>query len=215
MPVTGPPSFDDAQIAAVAEAAKHELRKRMRALRGAHPTEALRTRSRALVTRALSLSIFQDARGVGLFFPMEDRKEVDLRELDGEARRLGKRVYYPFLERRGEAIVSGLRLTASLDELAERGSRFLEPAPDAPEAARGDVDVLFVPALAVSPNGHRLGYGAGFYDSLLPDVCPPGVAVAVAYDFQLLADLPARPHDVACGVVLTDARVLRAAGARS
>jgi len=215
MPASDTPSFDDAQIAAVAEAAKHELRKRMRALRLAHPAEALRTRSRALVTRALSLDIFEAARAVALFFPMADRKEVDLRELDAEARRLGKRVYYPFLEQRGEAFVSGLRLTASLDELAERGRRFLEPPPDAPEAKRGDVDALFVPALAVAPSGHRLGYGAGFYDSLLPDVCPPAVAIAVAYDFQLLADLPQRPHDVACGVVLTDARVLRAAGARS
>ena len=212
MPASDLPSFDDAQIASVAEAAKQELRKRMRALRTALPAEALRTRSRALVTRAVSLEVFESAQSIALFFPLLDRKEVDLRELDAEARRREKRVYYPFLEQRGEALVSGLRLTASLDELAERGGRFLEPPPEAPQAKRGDVDVLFVPALAVSPNGHRLGYGAGFYDSLLPDVCPPAVAVAVAYDFQLLADLPARPHDVACGVVLTDARVLRPHG---
>jgi 5-formyltetrahydrofolate cyclo-ligase len=73
---------------------------------------------------------------------------------------------------------------------------------------RGEVDLLFVPALAVAPNGQRLGYGAGFYDSLLPDVCPPGRAVAVAYDFQLLVDLPSLPHDVPCQIVLTDARTL-------
>lgn len=208
MPGPLTPSFDDAQIAAVAEAAKVELRKRMRAVRTAYPVEALAARSRALVTRALSLEIFESARAIALFFPMADRKEVDLRELDAEARRRGKRVYYPFLEQRGEASVSGLRLTASLDDLAERGRRFLEPPPNAVQAERGDVDLLFVPALAVAPSGHRLGYGAGFYDSLLPDVCPPAVAIAVAYDFQLLADLPARPHDVACGLVLTDARSL-------
>ncbi|HYQ18151.1 MAG TPA: 5-formyltetrahydrofolate cyclo-ligase, partial [Polyangiaceae bacterium] len=64
-------------------------------------------------------------------------------------------------------------------------------------------------------SGHRFGYGVGFYDLLLFDVCLPVVAIAVVYDFQLFADLPQWPHDVACGVVLTDARVLRAAGARS
>jgi 5-formyltetrahydrofolate cyclo-ligase len=202
------PSFDPVQVAALAESAKQELRKRMRAVRAAHPAEALKLRSRALVTRALSFERFEAARAIALFFPMEDRNEVDLRELDAEARRRGKRVYYPFLEPRGEALVSGLRLTASLDELAQRGRRFFEPPPEAPEAARGDVDLLFVPALAVAPSGHRLGYGAGFYDSLLPDVCPPGVAVAVAFDFQLLVELPVLPHDVACGAVLTDARRL-------
>ena len=200
--------FDATQVAALADAAKQELRKRMRAVRTAHPTETLLTRSRAIVARALQLPAFADARSVALFFPMADRKEVDLRDLDAEARRLGKRVYYPFLEARGEALVSGLRLTTALGDLAERGQRFLEPPPEAAEATRGEVDLIFVPALAVAPTGHRLGYGAGFYDSLLPDVCPPGVAVAVAYDFQLLVELPILPYDVACGVVLTDARTI-------
>jgi 5-formyltetrahydrofolate cyclo-ligase len=204
------PPFEVSQVSQLAEAAKQELRKRMRAVRTAHPAEALRIRSRALVARAVALPAFAAARKVALFFPMEDRKEVDLRELDAEARRQGKRVYYPFLEPRGEAMVSGLRLTESLQDLAERGRRFLEPPPEAPVAGRGDVDLLFVPALAVAPSGHRLGYGAGFYDSLLPDVCPPAIAVAVAYDFQLLVELPTLPHDVACDLVLTDTRSLEA-----
>ena len=202
------PSFDASQVSQFAEAAKVQLRKRMRALRTAHPAEALKIRSRALVARALALPDFAAARSVALFFPMEDRKEIDLRELDAHARRLDKRVYYPFLERRGDALVSGLRLSASLDDLAERDQRFHEPPPGAAEATRGEVDLLFVPALAVAPSGHRLGYGAGFYDSLLPDMCPPGRAVAVAYDFQLLMELPTLPHDVACDLVLTDARSL-------
>ena len=202
------PPFEVTEVARLAEAAKQELRKRMRSLRLAYPTAALRLRSQALVSRALELPLFLAAESVALFFPMADRKEVDLRALDAEARRQGKRVYYPFLEQRGDAMVSGLRLTASLDELQPRGSRFFEPSPEAPEAARNDVDLVFVPALAVAPSGHRLGYGAGFYDSLLPDVCPPGKAVVVAYDFQLLVELPTLAHDVACDVVLTDARSL-------
>src|SRR3954470_5113621 len=200
------PAFEPAQIEKLADAAKQELRKRMRALRMAHPAEALRLRSQSIVARARALPGFVAARSVALFFPLEDRKEVDLRELDAEARRQGKRVYYPFLEPRADALISGLRLTQSLEDLAERGRCFLEPLASAPEAGRGDVDLLFVPALAVPPSGHRLGYGAVFYDSLLPDFCPPAAAVAVAYDFQLLVELPILPHDIACDIVLTDAR---------
>lgn len=202
------PLFDVTHVGELAEAAKKELRKRMRAVRSAHPTDALSARSAQLVARAASLEAFQQARGVALFYPMEERKEVDLRALDGLSRAAGKRVYYPFLEQRGEAWVSGLRLTRSLSEVQPRGSRFFEPLPDAVEAARADVDVVFVPALAVEPGGHRLGYGAGFYDSLLPDVCPPGEAVAVAFDFQLLMELPTLGHDVPCDYVVTDARTL-------
>lgn len=202
------PPFEARQVAELAEAAKVELRKRMRALRTAHPTDALAVRNAALVARVESLELWKEARSVALFYPMVDRKEVDLRGLDAAARAAGKRVFYPFLERRGEAQVSGLRLTQSLAELQPRGSRFFEPPPEVTDAARGEVDLVFVPALAVAPSGHRLGYGAGFYDSLLPDVCPPGKAVVVAYDFQLLVELPVLPHDVPCDLVLTDARSL-------
>ncbi|MDF3066293.1 MAG: hypothetical protein K0R38_1894 [Polyangiaceae bacterium] len=205
------PSFDATYVGELIEAAKKELRKRMRAVRAAHPGDALALRSAEVVARATALEAFESAGSVALFYPMEDRKEVDLRALDAVARAAGKRVYYPFLEQRGEAWVSGLRLTSSLAELAPRGSRFFEPSPGAEQAARADVELVFVPALAVAPSGHRLGYGAGFYDSLLPDVCPPGKAVAVAFDFQLLMELPTLPHDVPCDLVLTDKRTLVAA----
>jgi 5-formyltetrahydrofolate cyclo-ligase len=206
------PQFDATQVRALAEAAKQELRKRMRAVRSAHPSDAILARSTRLVARAAELEAFRRASSVALFYPMEDRKEVDLRALDELARAAGKRVYYPFLESRGQSEVSGLRLTGSLTELAPRGSRFFEPPPEAEQAARSDVDLVFVPALAVEPRGHRLGYGAGFYDSLLPDVCPPAQAVVVAFDFQLLVELPTLEHDVPCDVVLTDARTLFVAG---
>jgi 5-formyltetrahydrofolate cyclo-ligase len=65
-----------------------------------------------------------------------------------------------------------------------------------------------VPALAVSPDGHRLGYGAGFYDATLPDFRPPGTAIAVVFDFQVLVELPVLSHDVACDVIVTDRRSL-------
>lgn len=204
------PLFETTGVSELAEAAKRELRKRMRALRTAHPAEALARRSRSIVERALALPAFQAAGGVALFFPLLERKEVDLRELDAHARRLGKRVYYPFLEARGDVRVPGLRLTQSLDDLAQREERFLEPDPAMPEAQRGEVQLLLVPALAVAPSGHRLGYGAGFYDSLLPDFRPPAAAWVVAFDFQLLVELPLLAHDVACDGLLTDARSLEA-----
>ncbi len=203
------PVFEAAQVEQLAEAAKAELRKRMRQVRAAYPAEVLRLRSAAIVQKALEFAEFRSAESVALFFPLVERKEVDLRELDAEARRQGKRVYYPFLERRGEALVTGLRLTDALSDLAERGQRFPEPRPGAPEASRGDVQLVFVPALAVAPSGHRLGYGAGFYDATLPDFCPPANSWVVAYEFQLLVDLPTLPHDVACDGVLTDRRRLR------
>ncbi|HTQ08112.1 MAG TPA: 5-formyltetrahydrofolate cyclo-ligase [Polyangiaceae bacterium] len=191
----------------VAARAKQQLRTRMKALRSAHPEAALAERSARVVERVANLPDFAAARGVALFWPMLDQKEVDVRALDALARSDGKRVYYPgFAEAPGGALGSEFRLTSSPDELAVRAHRFLEPPPDAAVARRGDVELVVVPALAAALSGHRLGFGIGFYDSLLPDHCPPARAVVVLFDFQLLAELPVMPHDVACDFVVTDAK---------
>ena len=99
-----------------------------------------------------------------------------------------------------------------LEQLEQRGRKFLEPPPNLPMAKRGDIDLVVVPAVAVAANGHRLGYGSGFYDAPLPDVCPPATLLAVVFDFQLLGELPVEEHDVPVHIIATDQRVLRAAG---
>lgn len=188
--------------------ARLELRKRMRALRSAHPERALATRSAQIVERVAEHPSFTSARSVALFYPLLERKEVDLRELDARARALNKRIYYPFMDRTATGFRTGLALTESAAELSDRGQRFLEPPASAPRAERGDVELVIVPALAAAPDGHRLGYGAGFYDATLPDFRPPARAIVVVFDFQLLVELPSLSHDVACDAIVTDRRSL-------
>lgn len=178
----------------------------MKALRAAYPATALATRSARIVERVVELEAYRAARGVALFYPLTS--EVDLRPVDAHARTAGKRVYYPVMDPREGGFSTGLALVEDLAELAERGRRFPEPGPEAPRARRADVDLVLVPALALSSTGDRLGYGIGFYDATLPDFCPPAHSVAVAFEFQLLAELPTLPHDFRCERVITDARTL-------
>jgi len=204
--------LDPELVARMAARAKTQLRQRQKALRAAYPASALAERSAKIVARVAELPAFVAARSVALFWPMTEQKEVDLRALDALARATSKRVFYPGFRRSAEgALFTDLRLTASTDELAVRGQRFAEPLPDALVAARGDLDLVIVPALAAALSGHRLGYGRGFYDSMLPDFRPPALAVIVAFDFQLLAELPAEAHDVACDVVVSETRTVTVA----
>jgi len=201
--------LDPKLVADVAARAKELLRKRMKALRGAYPAQALALRSSRIVERVAALPEFVAARNVALFWPMLEQNEVDLRELDARARAEHKGVYYPgFRRSAGGVLHTELRACGSPAELSVRGQRFFEPPPQAPAAGRGDVDLVIVPALAAALSGHRLGFGLGFYDSLLPDFRPPARAVIVAFDFQLLAEVPVMPHDVRCDLVVSDARAV-------
>jgi 5-formyltetrahydrofolate cyclo-ligase len=205
MTVPVPSDHDSDELAQWTQGAKRALRQQQRALRQALPEAASLARSQRIFERLGEHPRLLAARGVALFWPMLDRREIDLRPLDRQLRERGTALYYPYMERTGTGdIVTGFRFTATAGELVVGAERFAEPPAGARVAARGDVDVVVVPALAATLDGHRLGYGAGFYDATLPDLCPPAYSIIVVHDFQLLMELPLGPHDRACDEVITD-----------
>ena len=185
---------------------KAELRKRLRGVRATMPLEACAKRSVKLVARLEAHPVVRAAKSVALFWPIVERHEVDLRPLDAALRARGVAVAYPAIDPETRAMTFRFCATESLEE---RGFGFSEPPPEAREAAGGEIDVLVVPAIAIDPTGHRIGYGAGFYDRTIPRFAPPAVAVGVAFDFQLVAEVPFGQHDVAVEWVVTDERELR------
>jgi 5-formyltetrahydrofolate cyclo-ligase len=182
--------------------AKAALRTRLRALRNSIPDKARAARSQKIVERVLASAPFARAKVVALFWPMLERNEVDVRPIEAAAREKGKLVAYPSLQ--DEARMT-LRLAES-SSLEERGHGFAEPAEGASEAEASDELLVIVPALAIDPTGHRIGYGKGFYDNLLARICPPAFALGIAYDFEVVPEVPRAPHDRAVDLVITDLR---------
>jgi 5-formyltetrahydrofolate cyclo-ligase len=185
----------------IARKVKTELRKRMRGVRVAAPASACAVRSEKIRARLSVLPAVTAARSIALFFPIEGKNEVDLLPLHEALSARGVSVAYPSIDPdTGEMT---FRVPTSLDLLEERGKGFREP-PYECEALHAP-DVIVVPALAVAPTGHRLGYGAGYYDRALA-VAAGSFTVAVVYDYQLLVELPVLPHDVPVAHVVTDTR---------
>ena len=70
----------------------------------------------------------------------------------------------------------------------------------------GETDMRFLwlvlmPGLAFDPQGHRLGYGGGFYDRFL--AAEPHPTIALCYAFQLLPQLETEAHDIPVDAVLS------------
>jgi 5-formyltetrahydrofolate cyclo-ligase len=197
--------FDPPTESFLRRQAKAELRKRRRAMRNSIPESARAVRAAQIVERVTGDPVFEAAGRVALFWPMLDRKEVDVRPIDRAARDQGKVVAYPFLKDNADILL----LVADPSELDERGHGFAEPPEGAPPVDIGDELLVIVPALAVDPSGQRIGYGRGYYDRLLTRIAPPAFALAVAYDFEVVAEVPITEGDYPVDMVVTDVRTFR------
>ena len=134
------------------------------------------------------------------------RNEVDTRPLVDAVIASGTRVAFP----RVADDELTLHLVGSYDELVEGAFSVPEPPEDAAPLQPQDVEFALVPALAVDSRGYRIGYGGGYYDRLVPTLSG-ALTCAIAYDFQLVAEVPEQPFDAAVDVIVTDARVIRSA----
>lgn len=83
-----------------------------------------------------------------------------------------------------------------------------EPVPDAPAAEPSEIDLVIVPGVAFDAACNRLGMGAGYYDRLLADM-PRAVTIGVAFDEQVVDEVPCEPHDRPLDAVVTPSGVRR------
>ena len=82
----------------------------------------------------------------------------------------------------------------------------LEPPAAAPAIPLNQLDFVLVPGVAFDSSGRRLGRGKGFYDRLLAETNNACIKCGVALEEQLVAAIPAEPHDISMNFVLTPSR---------
>ena len=69
------------------------------------------------------------------------------------------------------------------------------------------VDVAILPGLAFSKRGVRLGYGKGVFDRLFSN--SKAIRIGLAYDFQIVDEIPKEEHDLVMDMVVTEKNVIR------
>lgn len=85
-----------------------------------------------------------------------------------------------------------------------------EPLPECEAMALEQFDLILVPGMAFDLGGNRLGRGRGFYDRIL--ALASGVKCGVAYDFQLMEEIPTEAHDARVNFMFTPTRCVRRRG---
>jgi 5-formyltetrahydrofolate cyclo-ligase len=190
---------------------KRALRREMGARRAALPESERQARSEAASTRLLALPELKAVAGLNVAGYVAVKGEIDPAPALKTLTAHGATVALPRI-----GSESPLLRFARADAGRLVFGRFLLPEPpaSAPEVPLDALDVVIVPGLAFDSQGHRLGFGGGYYDGAFGngvsgDRTRGAILIGFGYDFQVVARCPSSVLDVPVDLVVTDTRVLR------
>jgi len=180
---------------------KRALRSTLIAERARLSLEERAKYSRRIAERAAQLPAIAGARLVAVYAPLGT--EVDALEV---VRLLGPhQAVYP------RAVPGSRRLEfarCAPRELVRGPLGAREPPPEARAVDPGEVDVVVLPGIGFSLDGQRLGRGGGYYDVTLAEM-PGARRVGLAFEAQLVPELPFERHDARLDAIVTEARTLQ------
>ena len=178
--------------------AKQALRNQVSArLKRMEPGEraAASARARALLA---AQALWKTAQWVLFFAPLPE--ELDVWPLLIEALAAGKRVGLPrFVAEDG--IYEACQIQDPRSDLRVGHFGVREPASRCAPLPSTRLDLILVTGVAFDLHGRRLGRGKGYYDQLLGEL--RGTTCGVAFDEQIVDEIPVAPHDVNLDCILT------------
>jgi 5-formyltetrahydrofolate cyclo-ligase len=185
---------------------KAALRAEALARRDTIPPAERQAAAEAVAGRDFPLPI---ARGIVVsgFSPL--KSEINPLPLMRKLAAAGARLALPVVVGRGQPLI--MRAYAFGDALDAGVWGIREPKADAPEV---EPDVLIVPLAAFDRRGHRIGYGAGYYDLTINRLRSRKAvtAIGIGYAAQEVPEVPTTPRDARLDLVLTEKATINCRG---
>jgi 5-formyltetrahydrofolate cyclo-ligase len=181
---------------------KAELRREAIARRDAMPAETRAAAAEAIAARAFPIEV-RPRKIVSGFMPL--KSEINPLPLMKALAGTGARLALPVIAGRGKPLIMR---SWKFDEPLDHGQWGIrEPKANAAEV---EPDIILVPLLAFDRTGHRIGYGAGYYDLTIAALRgrKPIVAIGLALAAQEVPEVPATPRDARLDLVLTEREVI-------
>jgi 5-formyltetrahydrofolate cyclo-ligase len=181
---------------------KIELRKVALARRDALGADVRAAAAQAIAARPFPMPVPRGAIVSG-FMPL--KSEINPLPLMRTLADAGAKLALPVVAGKGKPLT--MRAFTFGDVLASGVWGIREPKPEAPEVFP---DILLVPLLAFDRSGHRIGYGAGYYDMTITALRARKsvAAVGIAFAAQEVAQVPSTPRDARLDLVLTEREVI-------
>ena len=187
---------------------KASARHAILAARDALSSEQRKEKSRAVAERLAGQDEYKEA-GTILFY-VSFRSEVATLGMIKSALAAGKKILVPKVDRKAHRLK--LYEIKDLDRDLETGYMGIyEPVEaTARHAGPEEADLVIMPGVGFDGKGRRLGYGGGYYDRLLEALRPDAKLIALAFEAQVVNEIPSEEHDKKVPKIITETRVIEA-----
>ena len=181
---------------------KQKLRQKCREIRDSFGENLIERASLDACSLFLQTEEFKQADTIFLYYPIKN--EISVLPIIREAKKMGKKIAFPICYTKNNTLC--FRIIDSISELSPSHFGISEPPPtnEAPSPTKSSV--ALIPGLAFSKNGHRIGYGKGYYDRFLQDF--KGISIGFTYSKLLLDYIPHDLHDIPLKMLITESEVL-------
>jgi len=190
------------QVSPTIQGAKVILRREALARRDALPPAERARAAEIIAARVFPVAVAAGAIVSG-FSPM--KSEINPVPLMRQLADVGVQLALPAVAGKGKPLI--MRAWTFGEPLAAGVWGIREPKSEAPEVAP---DILIVPLLAFDRRGHRIGYGAGYYDLTIAALRArkPITAIGIAFAAQEIDAVPNTPRDARLDYVLTEKEII-------
>lgn len=181
---------------------KKEIRKKILEIKNALSTEIIQEKSRRIFEELKKKDFYSNANNVMLYISFGS--EVMTRPIIDDLLSRGKRVFIPVTVPATKALIVS-ELKDYEEDLQVGHFGVMEPKEEALRPVEPNIlDLVIVPGVAFDQRGYRIGYGGGYYDRFLPRLPEKTTTVSLAFDMQLIDEVPISQYDIPVQYILTE-----------
>jgi 5-formyltetrahydrofolate cyclo-ligase len=178
---------------------KARLRKQFLDSRDALSLDFIKITSKQIQDNLRKIDFFRNAKNVGAYYSIGS--EVQTHDILQEILNSGKQLALPKVVKNDLVF----KTITSFSDLELGNFSVMEPK-DKCEPIK-NLDIMIVPAIALTREGFRLGYGFGYYDSFLHG--KKLKTIALSYAKQIIKSFPHDSHDIKMDFIVTEDKVMK------
>jgi len=177
---------------------KARLRRQLLDERDSLSQDFINITSKQIQDNLRKVDFFRNAKSIGCYYSIGS--EVRTQDILHEILNSGKELSLPQVVKNDLVF----RKIMSLSELERGNFSVMEPKENCPTIKK--IDVIIVPAVALTSEGYRLGYGYGYYDKYLSS--RKSKTIALTYSKQIVRSFPHSDHDVRIDCIVTEDKII-------